>query len=84
MHISLGWQDHSAAAKPFQFGDDGRPGPTLALRPAASIEGKVFDADGVGGPRIDMGAYERQFVVDTLVDEDDGDQSGIRVNDFAK
>ena len=42
---------------------------------------RIFDGDGVGGARIDMGAYERQtlaassFVVDTLVDEDDADYS---------
>ena len=42
---------------------------------------RIFDGDGVGGARIDMGAYERQtlaasnLVVDTLVDEDDGDYS---------
>ena len=42
---------------------------------------RVFDNDGVGGPRIDIGAYERQtmiatvLVVDTLADEIDGDHS---------
>jgi protocatechuate 3,4-dioxygenase beta subunit len=30
----------------YQFGDDGRHGPTLALRPAAVIEGRITDADG--------------------------------------
>ena len=39
---------------------------------------RVFDGDGIGGPRMDIGAYERQtvenltLVVDTLVDESDG------------
>jgi hypothetical protein len=42
---------------------------------------RVFDGDGVSGARIDIGAYERQmvpglpFIVDTLVDESDGDYS---------
>ncbi len=39
---------------------------------------RVFDIDGVGGPRIDIGAYEAApftFVVDTLADELDGDYS---------
>jgi protocatechuate 3,4-dioxygenase beta subunit len=30
----------------FQLSDDGRPGPTLALRPAAAIEGRIVDAAG--------------------------------------
>ena len=40
--------------------------------------GRVADGDGIGGARIDKGAYERQtvsglsMVVDTLVDESDG------------
>jgi CSLREA domain-containing protein len=48
--------------------------------------GRVDDGDGVDGARIDIGAYERQpgetyqLVVDTLVDEDDGDFS---VGDFS-
>ena len=39
--------------------------------------GRVADGNGIGGARIDIGAYEQQnttpvsFVVDTLVDEDD-------------
>ena len=39
---------------------------------------RIADGDGAGGTRIDIGAYERQnfnLVVDTLVDEDDGDHS---------
>lgn len=42
---------------------------------------RVFDGDGAGGARIDIGAYERQtvaglsLVVDTLVDENDGNFS---------
>lgn len=43
---------------------------------------RVFDGDGVPGARIDIGAYERQnlgapqtLVVDTLVDESDGNHS---------
>jgi hypothetical protein len=42
---------------------------------------RVFDGDGAGGARIDIGAYERQsvvglsLVVDTLKDESDGDYS---------
>ena len=43
---------------------------------------RVFDGDGVGGARSDIGAFERQnpgtpqtFVVDTLVDEIDGNYS---------
>ncbi|MBA3483532.1 MAG: hypothetical protein H0T51_17130, partial [Pirellulales bacterium] len=40
---------------------------------------RVFDSDGDATARIDIGAYERQtladssFIVDTLIDEDDGD-----------
>ena len=43
--------------------------------------GRVADGDGVGGGRIDLGAYERQvgevyqLVVDTHLDENDGDYS---------
>jgi hypothetical protein len=43
---------------------------------------RVYDDDGVGGVRIDIGAFERQnppvpqtFVVDTLIDEVNGDIS---------
>ncbi len=42
---------------------------------------RVFDGDAVGGARIDIGAFERQsvaglnLVVDTVVDEVDGDYS---------
>jgi CSLREA domain-containing protein len=39
---------------------------------------RVYDIDGSGGPRIDIGAYEAQpftLVVDTLADESDGDYS---------
>ena len=36
---------------------------------------RVFDGDADTVAVIDMGAYERQFVVDTNVDEDDGDFS---------
>jgi hypothetical protein len=42
---------------------------------------RVFDGDGAGGARIDMGAYERQtvaglnLVVDTAADEHDADYS---------
>ena len=42
---------------------------------------RIFDGDGAGGARIDIGAYERQtvaglnLVVDTAVDEHDGDYS---------
>ena len=39
---------------------------------------RVYDVDGVGGARIDVGAYEAApftFVVDTLADENDGDLS---------
>ena len=43
---------------------------------------RVFDGDGAGGARIDIGAFEKQnpgtpqsFVVDTLADEVDGDYS---------
>ncbi len=42
---------------------------------------RIADGDGVGGARIDIGAYERQtvaslnLVVDTLVDESDGNYS---------
>jgi predicted outer membrane repeat protein len=39
---------------------------------------RVFDGDGDGTPRIDIGAYENHplsFIVDTLVDENDGDYS---------
>jgi CSLREA domain-containing protein len=43
--------------------------------------GRVADGDGIGGARIDIGAYERQpgealsFVVDTLADENGDDYS---------
>ena len=46
-----------------------------------ALHERVADGDGAGGARIDIGAYERQslppefFVVDTLVDEEDGDYS---------
>ena len=39
---------------------------------------RAYDIDGVGGPRIDIGAYEAApftLVVDTLADESDGDFS---------
>ena len=39
---------------------------------------RVYDVDGVGGSRIDIGAYEAApftLVVDTLTDENDGDYS---------
>lgn len=59
--------------------------PSFAAPPANDQRGapfvRVADGDGVGGARIDIGAYERQtlaassFVVDTLVDELDGDYS---------
>jgi uncharacterized GH25 family protein len=35
-----------ARGREFQFAEDGRPGPVLALHPAAAIEGRVLDADG--------------------------------------
>lgn len=40
----------------FQLADDGRPGPTLALQPAAAIEGKVVDAEGepVAGAAVEL------------------------------
>ena len=39
---------------------------------------RVFDVDGIGGGRIDVGAYEAApftLIVDTLADESDGDFS---------
>ena len=46
------------AASPFDFqlGLDGRPGPTLALRPAAAIAGTVVDGDGepVVGAKVEL------------------------------
>jgi hypothetical protein len=44
---------------------------------------RIFDGDGEGGTRIDIGAYENRpltFVVDTLADESNSDYS---VGDFA-
>jgi protocatechuate 3,4-dioxygenase beta subunit len=40
----------------FQLEDDGRPGPTLALRPAAAIAGRVVDDDGeaVAGAEVEL------------------------------
>jgi uncharacterized GH25 family protein len=40
----------------FQLSDDGRPGPTLALHPAAAIEGTVTDADGnpIAGAEVEV------------------------------
>lgn len=40
----------------YQLADDGRPGPTLALRAAAAVEGQVVDGDGhpVAGARVDL------------------------------
>ncbi len=39
----------------YRLNDDGRPGPTIALQPAAAIEGKVMDADGgVAGAEIEV------------------------------
>ncbi|HKQ61753.1 MAG TPA: carboxypeptidase regulatory-like domain-containing protein, partial [Candidatus Polarisedimenticolaceae bacterium] len=40
----------------FQLADDGRAGPTLALRPAAAIEGQVVDAEGrpVAGAEVQL------------------------------
>ena len=59
--------------------------PLFASPPANDQRGspfvRVFDGDGAGGARIDIGAYERQtlaasfFIVDTLVDELDGNYS---------
>ena len=42
----------------FQLASDGRPGPTIALAPAAAIEGRVVDADGnaVSGAAIELEA----------------------------
>ena len=67
--------------------DAGRPAsvPGVAGVPLHDQRGnlftRVFDGDGSGGARIDIGAYERQsvvglsLVVDTLKDESDGDYS---------
>lgn len=43
-------------AEPFehQLNDDGRPGPTLPLRPAAAVEGLVVDEDGRPVPGADL------------------------------
>ena len=55
------------------------PPPTNDQRGA--LFARVADGDGGGGARIDIGAYERQtlppefFVVDTLIDDDDGNYS---------
>jgi uncharacterized GH25 family protein len=39
----------------FRLNDDGRPGPTIALQPAAAIEGKVIDGNGgVAGAEIEV------------------------------
>ena len=40
----------------FQLGLDGRPGPTLALRPAAAVAGTVVDGDGepVSGAKVEL------------------------------
>jgi len=42
---------------PFQLGADGRPGPTLALKPASALAGAVVDSDGapIGGAEIEAG-----------------------------
>jgi hypothetical protein len=55
------------------------PPPTNDQRGASFV--RVFDGDGSGGARIDIGAYERQpvagfnFIVGTLADESDGNYS---------
>ena len=59
--------------------------PLFAAPPANDQRGspfvRVIDGDGAGGARIDIGAYELQtlaasfFIVDTLVDELDGNYS---------
>jgi protocatechuate 3,4-dioxygenase beta subunit len=45
-----------ADAFEFQLNDDGRPGPTLALRPAAAVAGTVIDGDGepVTGAELEL------------------------------
>jgi protocatechuate 3,4-dioxygenase beta subunit len=45
-----------ADAFEFQLNDDGRPGPTLALRPAAAVAGTVTDGDGepVTGAELEL------------------------------
>ena len=56
-------------------GDNNNPPPANDQRGFGFA--RVFDGDGVGGARIDVGAYERQtlaglnLVVDTLADEND-------------
>jgi len=42
----------------FQLADDGRPGPTIALAPAAAIEGRVVDGEGrpVAGATVEVEA----------------------------
>jgi protocatechuate 3,4-dioxygenase beta subunit len=48
-----------------QLLDDGRPGPTLALRPAAAIEGRVVDAAGnaVAGAAVELEVRENPGVM---------------------
>jgi len=63
-----------------------RGDPSIAFNPAESDQRgapfvRVYDGDGVGGARIDIGAHELQpppslhFVVDIAADEDDGNTS---------
>jgi uncharacterized GH25 family protein len=55
VRIASGAQGYlRGATLEFQFVDDGRPGPTLALRPAAAIEGRLVDAEGdpVSGAKV--------------------------------
>jgi uncharacterized GH25 family protein len=49
-----------ADAFEFQLNDDGRPGVTLALHPAAAIEGKVVDASGAGVAGAEVELEERK------------------------
>ena len=44
----------------FRFAGDGRPGPIIALPPAAAIEGTVLDAEGHGVPSASIGIDVRR------------------------
>jgi len=57
LRLTAGAQGYLAGeSREIQLLDDGRPGPTLALRPAAAIEGRVVDLEGrpIAGARVEL------------------------------
>ena len=66
-----------AGSAALDAGNPSSPAPSTYDQRGAPFE-RIADGDGVGGARIDIGSYERQtvpglsLIVDTLVDESDG------------